>query len=173
MPEQMRVEGVEYTAASDLPTYHPGRCARLTVGDTELGIIAEVHPAVCENYQIGTRAYVAYLDLPTLFAHVAPEKGYRPLPKFPPVSRDLALLCDEELPVAAMEKAIRNAVGGTLETLALFDVYRGAQVAQGKKSVAFSLTMRAADRTLTDEEADAAIQRALQALAALGAQLRS
>ncbi|HIX66093.1 MAG TPA: phenylalanine--tRNA ligase subunit beta [Candidatus Anaerotruncus excrementipullorum] len=171
--EQMRVEGVEYTAASDLPTYHPGRCARLTVGDTELGIIAEVHPAVCENYQIGTRAYVAYLDLPTLFAHVAPEKGYRPLPKFPPVSRDLALLCDEELPVAAMEKAIRNAVGGTLETLALFDVYRGAQVAQGKKSVAFSLTMRAADRTLTDEEADAAIQRALQALAALGAQLRS
>ena len=170
---QLRVEGVSFTAAHDLPTYHPGRCARLTIGEDTLGVVAEVHPIVCENYQIGTRAYVAYLDLPTLFAHVAPEKGYRPLPKFPPVSRDLALLCNEELPVAELEKVIRDAVGNILETLTLFDVYRGAQVAEGKKSVAFSLTMRAADRTLTDEEADAAIKRALKALSKLGAELRS
>ena len=85
----------------------------------------------------------------------------------------MALLCNEELPVAELEKVIRDAVGNILETLTLFDVYRGAQVAEGKKSVAFSLTMRAADRTLTDEEADAAIKRALKALSKLGAELRS
>ena len=167
------VEGVEYAAESALPTYHPGRCARVMVGDEQLGLLAEVHPAVCENYQIGVRAYVAYLDIAALLAHVSPERGYRPLPKFPAVPRDLALLCDEELPVAQLEKAIRSAVGSTLEELSLFDVYRGAQVAEGKKSVAYSLTLRAADRTLTDEEADAAIKRSLKALAALGVEIRS
>ena len=85
----------------------------------------------------------------------------------------MALICDDALPVAALEKAIRSAVGSTLEELTLFDVYRGAQVADGKKSVAYSLTMRAADRTLTDEESDAAVKRALKALRTIGAELRS
>lgn len=94
-----------------------------------------------------------------LFENVAPERGYKPLPRFPAATRDLALICDDELPVAALEKAIREAVGKVLEEVSLFDVYRGEQVAEGKKSVAYSLTMRADDRTLTDEEADAAIKR--------------
>ena len=97
----------------------------------------------------------------------------RPLPRFPAATRDLALICDDELPVAALEKAIREAVGKVLEEVSLFDVYRGEQVAEGKKSVAYSLTMRADDRTLTDEEADAAIKRVLKSLANLGVEIRS
>lgn len=172
----LRAAGVadcEYEAYTDDAAFHPGRCARVLVGGKLAGMIGEAHPAVCENYQIGTRAYIAYLDEAVLFENVAPEQGYRPLPRFPAATRDLALICDDELPVAALEKAIRSAVGSTLEELTLFDVYRGAQVAEGKKSVAYSLTMRAADRTLTDEESDAAVKRALKALKAIGAELRS
>ena len=169
----LRVEGAEFTAMTGLPTWHPGRCARITVNGVELGLIAEVHPQVCENYQIGTRVYIAYLDEAAMLANTAPERGYHPLPKFPAATRDLALICDEDTPVASLEKAIREAAGKVLEQVSLFDVYRGAQLAEGKKSVAYSLTMRAADRTLTDEEADAAVKRVLKALAALGAEIRS
>lgn len=167
------VDGCEYEANTDDAAFHPGRCARVLIGGKCAGMIGEVHPAVCENYQIGTRAYIAYLDETVLFENVAPERGYSPLPRFPAATRDLALICDDALPVAALEKAIRSAVGSTLEELTLFDVYRGAQVADGKKSVAYSLTMRAADRTLTDEESDAAVKRALKALRTIGAELRS
>lgn len=167
------VDGCEYESSAEDAAFHPGRCARVLIGGKCAGMIGEVHPAVCENYQIGTRAYIAYLDETVLFENVAPERGYSPLPRFPAATRDLALICDDALPVAALEKAIRSAVGSTLEELTLFDVYRGAQVADGKKSVAYSLTMRAADRTLTDEESDAAVKRALKALRTIGAELRS
>ncbi|MEM1483663.1 phenylalanine--tRNA ligase subunit beta [Oscillospiraceae bacterium PP1C4] len=173
MLTNLGIENWALTACTNHPTYHPGRCATITIGDMVLGMIGEVHPAVCENYQIGTRAYIACLDEAVMLANVAPEKGYRPLPKFPASTRDLALICEDELPVAELEKAIRSAVGNILESVALFDVYRGAQVAKGKKSVAYNLTLRAADRTLTDEEADAAIKRVLKALSAIGAELRS
>ena len=108
-----------------------------------------------------------------MLEQVAPEQGYRPLPKFPASTRDLALLCDDETPVATLEKAIREGAGKILESVCLFDVYRGEQVAKGKKSVAYSLTLRAADRTLTDEEADAAVKRILKVLAQSGVELRS
>lgn len=169
----LRVEGYEITAKTDRPTFHPGRCAELRVGEQTLGIFGEIHPAVLENYEIGTRAYVACLDLMMLFDQVAPEKGYQHLPKFPASTRDLALLCDEKLPVAELEKAISNAAGSVLEDLKLFDVYRGAQVQAGKKSVAYNLVLRAPDRTMTDEEADAAVKRALKALKAIGVEIRS
>lgn len=108
-----------------------------------------------------------------MFAHVAPEKGYTPLPRFPASTRDLALICEDALPVAELEKAIRGAVGNILEHVSLFDVYRGSQVAEGKKSVAYSLTLRADNRTLTDEEADAAVKRVLKALKTIGVEIRS
>lgn len=161
------------TPCTDDPIYHAGRCAEITLDGVSVGMLGEVHPAVCGNYEIGARAYLACLDESVLLAGVAPERGYRPLPKFPASTRDLALLCDDALPVAALEKAIRGAVGNILEAVSLFDVYRGAQVADGKKSVAYSLTLRAADRTLTDEEADAAIKRTLKALKAIDVELRS
>lgn len=165
--------GTEYLVKKTDPVFHPGRCAVIMANNILIGVLGEIHPLVCENYGIDGRAYVAVLDQESLLANCKPEREYRPLPKFPASTRDLALLCNDETPVAQLEKTISEAVGNTLESITLFDVYRGTQVAKGKKSVAFSLTMRAADRTLTDEECDAAVKRALKALAALGAEIRS
>lgn len=173
MLRESRVTGVEYVACKTNPTFHPGRCAAVLVNGESLGLIGEFHPAVCENYGIEARTYGAMLDMETMFRLVAQETGYRPLPKFPATTRDLALTCDDATPVAELEKTIAEGVGNVLESIALFDVYRGAQVADGKKSVAFSLVMRASDRTLTDEEADAAMKRALKALAKIGVEIRS
>lgn len=170
---ETRVIGVEYAACQNDPTFHPGRCAAIVANGERVGIIGEVHPAVCENYGIDTRVYAAMVDFGAMFRLAAPETGYRPLPKFPATTRDLAVICDAGAPVAELEKAISDGVGSVLESVVLFDVYRGAQVAEGKKSVAFSLVMRAPDRTLTDEEADAAMKRALKALSKIGAELRS
>ncbi|MBE6906575.1 MAG: phenylalanine--tRNA ligase subunit beta [Ruminococcaceae bacterium] len=171
--EVLGIEGCEFTAKKDHPTFHPGRCAAIRIGGTSLGEIGEIHPTVLENYAVGTRAYVACLDMKAMFQTITPEKGYRPLPKFPASTRDLALLCDDALPVAELQKTIKTAVGAILEEIRLFDVYRGAQVETGKKSVAYNLVLRAADRTLTDEEADAAVKRALKALKSIGVEIRS
>ena len=166
------VDGVEYTAQKENPTFHPGRCADVSIGTEPLGVIGEVHPVVLENYSIGTRAYVAILDIPAMMEHANLDKQYTPLPKYPATSRDLALLCDEELPVGEIEKTIRGAVKNHLESVKLFDVYRGAQVEPGKKSVAYTITMRSADSTLTDEEADNAVKKILKCLEKIGVSLR-
>lgn len=168
----LRIKECDYVANSANPTFHPGRCADIVIDGQVIGTLGEIHPVVCENYQIGGKAYAAVIDEASLFANVSEESGYRPLPKFPASTRDLALLCEDDLPVAVLEKTIKSSVGHILEKLSLFDVYRGQQVAPGKKSVAFNLTLRAADRTLTDEEADAAVKRVLKALAGMDVQLR-
>lgn len=159
-------------AVTDHPTFHPGRCARLSVNGEELGILGEIHPQVCETYGIGSRAYVANLDFDALARQSVCEKQYRPLPKFPASTRDLALVCAECVPVQSMEKAVKTAVGSLVEKVELFDVYRGKQVGEGKKSVAFNITLRAGDHTLTDEESDRAVKKLLRALEELGAELR-
>lgn len=171
--EALGVTEYEFVQQTNNPTFHPGRCADLVIDSVPCGVLGEIHPLVAANYEIGVRCYVAQLDLDSLFAHHNSLRSYHPLPKFPASTRDLALLCDDLMPVAQLEKAIRGAIGSVLESLQLFDVYRGAQVPEGKKSVAFSLSMRAADRTLTDDEADAAIKRALKALAQMDVSLRS
>ena len=171
--ELLDIEDYDVTACAEDPTFHPGRCAILSKDGEEFGIIGEVHPLVCKNYEINTRVYVGKLDMFKLFALMNDEKTYVPLPKFPASARDLALLCDDSLPVLTMEKAIKNAAGKILEKVELFDVYKGSQIQQGKKSVAFNITMRAADRTLTDEEVGAAMSRILKAMEELGAQIRS
>ena len=169
---QIHLTGWRIEAVNDHPTFHPGRCGKLTADGEIMGYIGEVHPAVLENYGIGVRACVAYLDFETLFAKRGAEITYIPLPKFPAVTRDLALLCDDATPVAALEDAIREGCGNLLEKLDLFDVYRGQQIAEGKKSVAYSLTLRSGTNTLTDGEVDAKIEKALKALALVGASLR-
>ncbi len=170
--EKLCVTGVEYTACTHNPSYHPGRCAAMMAGGETIGGIGEIHPEVCENFGIGTRVYVAQLDGDLLFRLHSDKKSYQSLPRFPASTRDLAVICDESLPVAAIEKAIQTHVGKILEKLELFDVYRGAQVPQGKKSVAYALILRAADRTLTVEECDKAMAAALEGLAAIGAEIR-
>ena len=170
---RLNLPRADYTAVSTHPSYHPGRFAVLTIGEVEIGSVGQVHPAVLENFGIGCRAWIARLDIARLFAVRLPEATYHALPRFPASTRDLAVICDESLPVAAIEKAISGAVGNILEQIKLFDVYRGAPVPVGKKSVAYSLVLRAADRTLTVEECDKAIEKALKALAQLGATLRA
>ncbi len=170
--DSLSVEDISVEADSTIPYYHPGRCAKLYSGETYLGTIGEIHPAVAENYGIGTRVYVARLDCNTLFTVRSGDKEYHPLPKFPATTRDLALLCDDDLPVQSIEKAIRAGAGKLLEKTELFDIYKGKQIPEGKKSVAYNITMRSADRTLTDEDVEKAMNKILKNLADLGASIR-
>lgn len=171
--DTLAIREYDVDANSDDPTFHPGRCAVLSKDGEEFGIIGEVHPLVCANYGINTRVYVGKLKLRKLFAMMDTQRSYVPMPKFPASTRDLALLCDDALPVMTMEKAIKAAAGKILEKIELFDVYKGSQIAEGKKSVAFNISMRASDRTLTDEEVNGAMSKILKALEELGAQIRS
>ena len=171
--EKLGVLGVEYSALRTDPAFHPGRCAEITVGEKKIGVIGEISPAVLENYGIGTRAYVASVDIADIFATRIVDKKFKPTPRFPASTRDLAIICDDEIPAASLEKAIRAGAGKLLEKVELFDVYKGASVAPGKKSVAYSMTLRAPDRTLTVEECDRAVAKVLKELEKLGAKLRA
>lgn len=153
--------------------FHPGRCAVVTKNDVAIAIFGELHPETLENYEIGVKAYVAKLNVPEMMSVSETEKTYKPLPKFPATTRDLSVVCDDTIPVATLEKAIKKAVGNTLEKVTLFDVYKGSQITEGKKSVSFSISMRSHDGTLTDEQADAAMKRVLKALAEFGAEIRA
>jgi phenylalanyl-tRNA synthetase beta chain len=171
--EQAGIQGVTYEAVAEYDSFHPGRCARIKHGDVVLGLLGEIHPQVCENYDIGVRVYVAELDLAALFTNADTEITVKPLPRFPVSTRDLALVADEAVPVGDMAAAITAVAGSLLEKLELFDVYRGKQVGEGKKSVAYSLTLRAPDRTLTDEECDRMVKKILAKLGEIGVELRA
>ena len=167
------IEEVEYVAFKENPCFHPGRTAKLLKDGVELGIIGEIHPEVCKNYKIGAKTYVGYLDCAKLFAIKNTDKLYKALPKFPALTRDLSLVCDKALEVAVLEKAIKAGAGKIIEKVELFDIFEGVQIGIGKKSVAFSLTLRSPERTLTDSEADSAVSKSLDALKQIGAQIRS
>ena len=176
---ELKIEDVEYLRAGDCEVFdekyalHPGRSAVIIKDGAHLGIMGEVHPEVQETYEIGVKTYVAKLNIPELMAAAADKITYQPLPKFPATTRDLSLLVDEDMPVAELEKAIKGAVGKILEKVSLFDVYRSDEMKQnGKKSVAYSISMRSHEGTLTDEQADGAMKRVLKALSAIGAELR-
>lgn len=162
--ERMGISDWDIKAISDNPTFHPGRTAVISKGDVQIGVLGEVHPVVLENYNIGTKAYLAKFDFEQMFKLSDNKKQYQPMPKFPASTRDLSLICDDELPIIEIEKAIKGAVGNILEAVELFDVYKGAQIASDKKSVSYSIVMRSKTQTLTDVEADAAIKRVLKAL---------
>ena len=153
--------------------FHPGRCAVVKVSGVTVGIFGELHPRTLENYGLSTRAYVGKLDIPELMENSDPQKIYKPLPKFPATTRDISVVCDDLLPVAELEKAITKAVGPILEKVTLFDVYKGEQIEQGKKSVSYSISMRSHEGTLTDEQADKAMEKAVKELAAIGAERRA
>lgn len=161
----MRIEGAEYTAVRDNPSYHPGRCASVSVNGKTLGIFGQIHPEAAANYGISDNVFAAELDFPALFASRGPEPLCRPLPKFPSVLRDIAVVCDSGIEAGELEKTIKTAAGDFLKDVTVFDVYTGAPIPAGKKSVAFSLTLRADDCTLTDDMADAEVRAVLEALA--------
>lgn len=161
--KSLRVKGGTFSTAKD-PVFHPGRCARLCVGDVPVGVLGEIHPAVSQAFDSSKRLYVAELDFLALLSVRAPEATFTPLPRFPAVTRDLAVICDATVMADRLSEAIRQGAGPLLVNCQLFDVYTGNQIAAGQKSVAFALTLRADDRTLTDAEADAAVQGALLSL---------
>lgn len=176
--EELGINDVEYVRAADCEVFdekyalHPGRSAVILKDGVHLGIMGEVHPEVQNTYKLGTKTYAAKLNIDELMSAASGRITYKPLPKFPATTRDLSLICDDEIPVAELEKAIKGAVGKILEKVTLFDVYKGKQIEDGKKSVSYSISMRSHEGTLTDEQADGAMKRVLKALSALGAELR-
>ena len=152
--------------------YHPGRKAIMTVNGAKLAALGEIHPDVAEKFDIKGRVYVAEIDLDALQPLEKDFYGVKPLPKFPAVSRDIAVVVDEGVGAGTMLEAIRAAAGKTLEDAKLFDIYRGEKLGRGRKSVAYAITLRAPDRTLTDEEINATMSKVLKALAGFGAELR-
>ena len=169
----LRLKKASYCAVKDNPSYHPGRCAKVSIDGVEVGVIGQVHPLVAANYGIDTDVYCAEINFTELLAHQLPDATYIPLPKYPSVTRDLALICDEAVTVADVENVINASAGKLLRGVNLFDIYRGVGVPEGKKSMAFSLELRADDRTLTDVDSEQAVSKVLKALEdQLGAVLR-
>lgn len=164
---------LKFKADKDIVYMHPGRTADILCGDTMVGYVGEVHPSVLNNFEIGSKAYVAEIDIEALSKFINEEFNYTPIPKYPTIERDLALICDEDMPVADLEEAMSSSVGSILEKIELFDIYKGNQIAENKKSVAFNIIFRAKDRTLTVEEADSAVKKMLKAAETIGAVLRS
>ena len=162
--KQLRIENVRFLADTENPSYHPGRCAKVYCGDRLLGTLGQVHPHVAGNYGVDTELYAAELRFDALYESKGAQPVYQPLPKFPAVTRDIAVVCDASVTVGELEDAIRKGAKGLLKDAALFDIYTGTGIAPGKKSVAFNLTLRADDRSLTAEEADADVKSILTAL---------
>ncbi len=169
----LRLKKASYAAVKDNPSYHPGRCAMVTIDGIDVGYMGQVHPLVAKNYGIDAEVYCAEISLTKLFGLQLPEATYTPLPKYPTVTRDLALLCDEEITVAQAEAVIEASAGKLLRSVRLFDIYRGTGVPEGKKSMAFSMELRADDRTLTDADSEGVMNKVLAAAQEkLGAVLR-
>ena len=171
---EVRLGDVEFVPCSDTPSYHPGRCAQVLACDSHyVGMMGQVHPKVAKSFGVDGELYCAELDFDLMNSFAGPDPEYAPLPKFPSVTRDIAVVCDEAITVGALEKAIRKGAKGLLKEAALFDIYRGRGIDEGKKSVAFNLVLRADDRSLTSEEADEDVKAILKALEKdCGAKLR-
>ena len=160
----LRMKKAVYTAVKDNPSYHPGRCAAVSIDGVEIGVMGQVHPLVAQNYGIDSEIYCAELNFTKMLQLRLPEPTFTPLPKYPTVSRDLALVCDEALTVDQVENAITASAGKLLRRIQLFDIYRGTGIPDGKKSMAFSLELRADDRTLTDSDSEKVVANVLAAL---------
>ena len=160
----LNIPAATYVRNTENPSYHPGRCAELRIDGKKVGVIGQIHPLVAETYGIGAEVYAAELDFTLLQSMVGGERVFHPLPKFPAVARDLALVCDESLTVGELESCITAAAGKLLRKINLFDIYRGIGIEPGKKSVAFSLELRADDRTLTDEDSVGVVNKVLEKL---------
>ena len=160
----LNMKKARYSADSTNPAYHPGRCAKITIDGIDIGFMGQIHPLVAQNYDIDSEIYCAELNFTQLAALQLPEATYVPLPKYPSVNRDLSVVCDEAITVAQVEDVIASAAGKLLRDVKLFDIYRGTGITEGKKSLAFSMELRADDRTLTDSDCEQVTGKVLTAL---------
>lgn len=169
----LRIPGIRYTAERENPSYHPGRCAKVWCGNALLGVLGQIHPQVAVSYGVDCELYAAELSFDALYAHAGGKPVYQPLPKFPAVTRDIAVVCDQSIPVADLEDCIRRGARGLLKSVTLFDIYTGVGIPAEKKSVAFNLELRSDERNLTAEEANEDVNHILALLQSeLGAVLR-
>ncbi len=158
------IEKLHFAAERGNPSYHPGRCAKVYCGETYIGVLGQIHPAVAANYGVDAELYCAELSFDALHSLRGGIPVYKPLPRFPAVTRDIAVVCGADIPVGDMVEHIMAEGGQYLKGCRIFDVYTGHHIAEGKKSVAFSLTMRADDQTLTDDHAEETVKKVLAAL---------
>lgn len=171
--ERVGIEDYDFEPCREDATYHPGRCATVYAGGKKLGVLGQIHPGVCANFKIDTEVYVAVLDFEVIAEQFTADRQYKALPKFPAVTRDIAVTVDKAVPVGDIVKVIKAQKTDIIEDYKLFDVYEGKQVGEGKKSVAYSITFRSADRTLTDDDVNPVTEKILAELEnKLGAQLR-
>ncbi|AJA47751.1 phenylalanine--tRNA ligase beta subunit [Clostridium pasteurianum DSM 525 = ATCC 6013] len=171
--ETLGIKNVNYEREIENPSFHPGKTAKVTVKNKVIGTLGEIHPDVSENYGVDTACYIAEIDFDFIVENAVIERKYKPLPKFPAVTRDMALILDEDILVQSIEDIISKKGGNIVESFKLFDIYKGAQIEEGKKSVAYSITYRSEHKTLTDKEVDKAHGKILSTLEhVLGAQLR-
>ena len=171
--KEIRAGDIEFIPCPDNPSYHPGRCALVYARGQYAGVVGQIHPQAAKNYGVDAELYCAELEFNALMAVKGADPEYVPLPRFPSVTRDIAVVCDEAVTVGALEHAIRKGARGLLKEVALFDIYRGKGIDTGKKSVAFNLVLRSDDRSLTAQEADEDVKSILAALESeCGAKLR-
>ena len=162
--QSLRARDVRFEPCTEDPSYHPGRCAYVYSGSDIVGVFGQIHPQAARNFGVDGELYCAELSFDELLLACGPDPEYAPLPKFPAVTRDIAVVCAEEVPVGSLEAAIRKGARGLLKEVSLFDVYRGKNLGEGRKSVAFNLVLRADDRSLTSEEADEDVKSILETL---------
>ena len=168
------LKGYEIEPETTNLTFHPGRCAKIVYNNIYIGTFGELHPDVIENYNLGQRVYVAEIDIDTVFENITLTKSYNPLPKYPSTSRDIALIVKDEVFVKQIEDIIKSNGEDLVESYKLFDVYKGAQIEKGHKSIAYSITYRSKDKTLTDEDVAKVHEKILSELSEkLNANLRS
>ena len=164
---------INYEPTSEHPFLHPGRQANITKGKLSVGYLGQLHPEVVENYGMKKEVYVAVLDMQTVTMLTTFDRRYEGIAKFPSVTRDLALVVDKSVFVGEIEKVIKKCGGKMLESYKLFDVYEGAQVAPGKKSVAYSLVFRDKTKTLTDADVNPVVEKLLAELSKMGIEIRA
>ena len=162
--EGLRIQKASYVAASDNPSFHPGRCAKVTIGGVDVGYMGQIHPLVAQNYGIDSEVYCAQINFSKLFDLQLSAATYTPLPKYPAVSRDISFICKESITVAEAQTVISDAAGKLLRNVHLFDIYRGTGIAEGMKSMAFTMELRAEDRTLNDTDSETVMSNVMAAL---------
>lgn len=166
-------EKVYYMPEENISFMHPGRTARVYCGNEELGYLGEVHPATLKNYSIGTKAYIAVVNIRKLYELTTFDRQFKPLPKYPATERDISMLVKDDVTAGAIENCIKKNGGKHLASVNLFDVYKGEQIGKDSKSMAYSIKFRSPDRTLTDDDISKPMEKILKALKEeLGADLR-
>lgn len=171
--DTLGISGIEYFSVSDNPIFHPGRCASIQKDGIEIGLVGQVNPTICKEFEVPEETIMGSLYVKSLYKLAEFERKYTDLPKYPAVTRDIAVLVDDDVTSGSIIKLINESAGGYLEKVNFFDVYKGAQTGIGKKSLAFSMVYRSSEKTLTEEEVSASFNKVVKKLSeTIGAELR-